>query len=81
MSTFAIARAMAITAVPIHMLAVGPRSDRTIVPVVSSSSDHGTTRDSPKLRLRPCASGETTAQASSGTAVMSPTVASPAGRS
>ena len=75
MSTFAIASETPMSAVPTHRLTDGPGSERTIVPTVSSSSAHSTTRDRPYRRLRSCASGDTSAHVTSGTAVMSPRVA------
>ena len=71
-STFAIAMDEPMSAVPSQRFAAGPGIDRQTVPAPMSTSDHSTTRGIPNRALSPCANGETTANAMSGTAARAP---------
>ena len=75
--TFATAIAAPRIIVPSHRLAVGPGSERTTVPTISTAVATRTARSIPIRSLSRWTTGDTTPKASSGMAPRSPSSAAP----
>ena len=75
-STLAIAIEAPMSAVPSQRFTAEPGRERHTVPTAISTSDQSTTRGIPNRALSPCAKGDTTANAMSGTAASAPRAAS-----